>query len=701
MCGATRITAVVAAVLAAMCLPCPAPGAQGPSFPALRHGLKAVFGKNGNDHGGDLEDKGERLAESFRDLGVNLTRIEFKWAIIEPVPGTYDWSEPDRLISFLDARGIEPMLMMYCAPKWAMRGSPADEQLFIARGERNLHTVVWPRRAFLPDFVRFCQTAARRYAGKARLFEFWNEPDGMAGPIVLHDRQGRAVDVRYGGDAAEYTYWLKAMYGAVKRGNPDARVAAGSLCVHDLNFMRAIYAAGGKDSCDAISLHPYADDGVNIEWIKQVRGVMTRYGDWAKPIWLTEFGWQHGAQYNNATRSWSPAADDVARLIAATFPRIIELPYVTHSFFFTLNDWQTGQPGIDPVGTHSFGLVDLSFQRRPGFETFRRAVADAPRGPRRGETPISTIAPPPGPVDLAPDGSLRIPMICFHPTAGPRTAQGRPPIRDLTVEAGGLFKRPVRTSLRLPDGPAGPCVCQTAVAGDVAPGTWPARATLAGAPPVEFPVAVPASAHRRRHRPPRVDANLDDWDDRLGIQQGRMAAGFAWDDQHLYFACRVTDLRHQQTYRDKNLWKGDCVQVAFDPKRDAIRGSRYDVNDSEFALALTSAGPLLWRYACPLESYVGALPPGLLAARRVGDETLYEAAIPWIEIGLDSVQAGQLIGVAVAGCDWTDSQRTVHRFGDGVIGGKEPYRFASIRLVDAGGGGHEDGDGPARSSPGP
>ena len=84
---------------------------------------------------------------------------------------------------------------------------------------------------------------------------------------------------------------------------------------------------------DAISLHPYANDGVNVEWIQQARGVMGRYGDWAKPIWLTEFGWQHGAQYNSATRSWPPAADEVARLITATFPRIVELPYVTLPLF--------------------------------------------------------------------------------------------------------------------------------------------------------------------------------------------------------------------------------------------------------------------------------------------------------------------------------------------------------------------------------
>ncbi|NLE57393.1 MAG: hypothetical protein GX616_03470, partial [Planctomycetes bacterium] len=134
------------------------PPAEYPTFPPLRHAIKAVFGENGNDHGGDLPGRGMQFVKAFHDLGIDLTRIEFKWAIAEPRRGTYDWSEHDRLIDFLNRHGIEPMLMLYCAPTWAMRGTPEDEQLFIERGEQNLHSVVWPRREYLPDFERFCET---------------------------------------------------------------------------------------------------------------------------------------------------------------------------------------------------------------------------------------------------------------------------------------------------------------------------------------------------------------------------------------------------------------------------------------------------------------------------------------------------------------------------------------------------------------
>lgn len=665
------------------------------TFPPLRHGIKAVFGPNGNDHGGDFEGYIPGLVRGFHDLNVDLTRIEFKWAIIEPERGTYDWSELDRLIDFLHAYEIEPMLMLYCAPKWAMRGSPEDEELFIRRGEQNLHTVVWPRREFIEDFERFCEAAARRYAGKARLFEFWNEPDGMAGPVVLHDKTGRAVDIRYGGDAKEYTWWLKRMYRAIKRGNPNAKVAAGSLCHHDLYFISTIYAAGGKDYLDAISLHPYAHDGVNLDWIRDVRGVMTQYGDWDKPIWLSEFGWITEGDYDASTGQWPAAAEVQARIVRETFPKIEAVPYITHSFFFTLNDWNTSETGIDPVGTHRFGVMDLQHNRRPSFEAFRKVVAETSCDPRRAETPVPTIAPPPGPIDMTDDGTFTVASQYFSTEPGPEPRPAPEQIA-LAFAAPDLFDEVIRVEVPLgrhatprrgittTASPVRDVRWQVTlpVTHAVEPGTYPITIELPGAPAVDGLITQPAAA-RRFETPPTIDADLADWRGRLDIRRERMIAGFGWDERNVYFACRMIDDHHQQPHTDHNIWRGDCVQLAFDPERDAIRGSKYDDNDSEFAMALSGDEPILWRYACQLGSYVGRMPDAWVAVRREGNMTFYEAAIPWDEIAVRSPEPGRIVGVSVAGCDWTGDERAVHRFGDGIIGHKHPAIFASIRLLDA------------------
>ncbi len=699
-----RLHAVVVACGLAILAGCQAPAARRPGpdypvFPPLRHGVKAVFGPNGNDLNGDLAGQGQRFADAFHDLQLDLTRIEFKWAAAEPQRGTYDWSELDRLIGFLHQQSIEPMLMLYCAPTWAMRGTPADEQLFIDRGEQNLHTVVWPRRDCLPDFERFCETAARRYRGMARLFEFWNEPDGMAGPTVYHDRTGKAVDVRYGGDAKEYTFWLKRMHAAVKRGNPDAVVAAGSLCVHDTRFMEAIYAAGCRDCCDAISLHPYGKDGINVEWVRQCRQVMNAYDDWSKPVWLSEFGWALGGEYDKKNECWPPSATRQAEIITATAPVIQSLPYITHAFWFTLNDWNTSQTGIDPVGTHRFGIMDLSGRRRPAFEALHNVVLKTCRESRRAEMPLPAVVPPAHPVDVGADGRVTLTLTCCDPNPlfcdSQRTS--RPAARPLVVDTPGLkLGRTRNLDVHFSAGGHGRAeslVVWTALATKVrmdftidpscheapAPNAYEAVASFGYGPQTHFPVTLPAVAGYMASAP-KVDAEFSDWPARWSIGDGALRAEYAWTSTHLYLACIVRDPQHKQSFRDRDIWKGDCIQVAFDPPRDAIRGSQYDVNDSEYALALTQDGPLFWRFICPPDSYVGQVIEAQAAVKRVGDKTYYEAALPWSELGVTNPAAGQLIGTAIAACDWNREQRSVHRFGDGIIGHKEPYRFASIRL---------------------
>ncbi|MGQ9649420.1 MAG: sugar-binding protein [Phycisphaerae bacterium] len=675
------------------------PAAEYPTFPPLRHAIKAVFGENGNDHGGDLHGRGMQFVKAFHDLGIDLTRIEFKWAIAEAQRGTYDWSEHDRLIDFLNRHGIEPMLMLYCAPTWAMRGTPGDEQLFIERGEQNLHSVVWPRREYLADFERFCETAARRYRGKARLFEFWNEPDGMAGPTVYHDRTGRAVDVRYGGDAKEYTLWLRHMYAAIKRGNPDAVVAAGSLCVHDTRFIEAMYASGCREHCDAISLHPYAGDGINVEWIRQCRAIMTRHGDWAKPVWLSEFGWDLGGQYDEKNGRWPDSAIRQAEIIIATAPVIQSLPYITHAFWFTLNDWSTGQTGINPVGTHRFGLLDMSGRRRPGFAALRDVVCKTSSLTRTAEMPSPQVVPPAGPIDQVSESHLKLTLTCRDPSPlfCPDRSEARPQSRALAFEVPGLTRGPhnipvayggsgrgrpdgkvawttfgARADVIVPIEPAG--------GGRLLPNTYEAVASFGYGPQIRFPVTLPALA-RFADRMPRMDGQFEDWPSNWSIRDGRMKAEFAWTKTHLFFACAVRDPDHQQPHQGKDIWKGDCVQIAFDPLRDAVRGSQYDINDSEYALALTQDGAVIWRFICPPDGYVGPVVEARIAVRRADHETQYELAIPWSEVGVSDPATGRLVGVAIAACDSKDKERAVYRFGDGIIGQKQPYRFASIRLV--------------------
>jgi hypothetical protein len=103
--------------------------------------------------------------------------------------------------------------------------------------------------------------------------------------------------------------------------------------------------------------------------------------------------------------------------------------------------------------------------------------------------------------------------------------------------------------------------------------------------------------HRCR-RPPRIDGNLDDWDDRcrlppLGLIDGAKDWGdvyLAWDEGGLYVACRVTGKNHPLRCDPKRFWKGDNLRLMTDMRdtRNIHRASRFC---QHFYFLPTGGGP--------------------------------------------------------------------------------------------------------------
>lgn len=648
-------------------------------FPPMRHGLKAVFGQHGNDHGGDFTKRVPRMIAQLNELGVDLTRIEFKWAINEPERGRYDWSEADRLIDALHAGGIEPMLMMYCPPNWAMIGPPEDEEYFIRRGFENLYTVVWAEEQYKDDLRRFAEAGARRYRGKTNLFEFWNEPDGMAGPVVLRDASGAAVSVRFGGDPVQYTDWLKVFYEGVKAGNPDALVAAGSLCEPNTHFVEAMYACGAADYCDAISVHPYPyhSDQIHIAILEAIRAVMVRYGDWDKPIWVTEFGWTTGSDLVDPVNPKpTTGMEKQAALIEPMFELVSALPYISQFYFFTLNDW--GGSVENRGSINGFGLVDLELNPKPSYEVYRRVVAASPRKPRLVTAPPLSLYGPPGAIDVLPGAFAAVEVTVTIPGEHPPThvlATGEAIDAAMPAPVAGA-RQQVKTTVSV------------RAREDARPGTYRLALHCPGAESDTVQLTVPARAPRLT-APPAIDGSLDDWAGRLNIEQERFSAGFAWDDAGLYLACAFRAPAHTpgtatpEIWFDDDLWRFDSLQLGLDPLRDAVRGSRFRPDDSEYLFALTTTGVETRRYAARDGKHVGPVLEGKTAIQRADGETRYEVFLPWDDIHpAGRPQPGAVLGAALLLNEVDGAERRMHAWGNGIGDAKLPYRYASIVLVE-------------------
>lgn len=150
--------------------------------------------------------------------------------------------------------------------------------------------------------------------------------------------------------------------------------------------------------------------------------------------------------------------------------------------------------------------------------------------------------------------------------------------------------------------------------------------------------------------PVKIDGELTEWKNSEEIdleQDGEFdtardnkddisaTANIMWDDKNFYFAATVTDDIHLNEAAERDIWKGDCIQLALDPTPD----NHNDIfNDYEFGMALTPEGPALWRWT-PTSQPVKNVK---LSIVRKGNKTIYEMKFPFSEIGFTPAENKKL-----------------------------------------------------------
>lgn len=216
--------------------------------------------------------------DAVRAMGGTNVPANFAWIDIEPRPRQYDWDYVDHQVTEARRRGLEIFAYTGLTPDWAL---PPDAPPVPGIGYR-----FPPDEKYAPDFERFFTMLARRYRGRVRHYEFWNEPNGWS---WINDG-GANADM-----AHTYVPWLKRWYRAMKAGDPDCVLAVGGLDYHagvkeGWRYLEDIYRAGGGDSLDAVALHPY---GEPLHWraIHETCAVLVRHGHGHKKLWLNEYGW--------------------------------------------------------------------------------------------------------------------------------------------------------------------------------------------------------------------------------------------------------------------------------------------------------------------------------------------------------------------------------------------------------------------------
>ena len=213
-------------------------------------------------------------------LGADWVRMWALWEELEPAPGVFDQhriSLMNERMAALKARGVKVLVVVHRAPAWASGG----------RGG-----IAPPSNP--ASFGAFMGQIAQRVPG-ADAWELWNEPDSgefWAG----------------GADPAAYAALLRSAYPAIKAVQPGDVVVTGGMVGNNMDFLAALYANGAQGSFDAVGVHTdtacltsgpdayYRDERGRVgrytfSAYREVYAVMADHGDAAKPIWMTEMGW--------------------------------------------------------------------------------------------------------------------------------------------------------------------------------------------------------------------------------------------------------------------------------------------------------------------------------------------------------------------------------------------------------------------------
>jgi len=251
--------------------------------------------------------------EQAAELDAQLVRIPADWNALEPgTPGRFDGAYLEELktrFQRAETLGLKAVLMFAQSPAWANGGAPPahpprpEHHRDYADALARLVAAIGPERV-----------AAVEVWNEPNSVEFWGEVEPRAGTYVL-------VPLAY---AREYADLLKAAHHALKARFPDLPVLGGSLASADLDYLKALFAAGAR--MDALALHPYArvderqgphhgraqypdqcneEDPLAPPWcfetgLDRIRAWLNEHGRAGLPLWLTEFGVGSGDAWGDA-----------------------------------------------------------------------------------------------------------------------------------------------------------------------------------------------------------------------------------------------------------------------------------------------------------------------------------------------------------------------------------------------------------------
>lgn len=195
------------------------------------------------------------------------------WFDLEPRNGEWHFALLDQYVALAEQHNVDLLLPLGFCPAWAS-ARPTEMSPNFAPG-----AVAGPR--LIEDWRDYVSAVARRYKGRIRRYEVWNEPN---------------LREYWTGTTRELANLAREAYLILKATDPSATVVTPSPTNRETgpSWLDDYLAVGGGNWADAIGHHLYVYPNppeALAPFIGRVRRIITKYGLDSKPLWNTEMGW--------------------------------------------------------------------------------------------------------------------------------------------------------------------------------------------------------------------------------------------------------------------------------------------------------------------------------------------------------------------------------------------------------------------------
>jgi hypothetical protein len=321
--------------------------------------------------------KRERAVRMIHQAGFRWIRQEFPWEDIE-IHGKNDfedrrnepyrsaWEKYDDIVALAEKYDVEIIARLSTPPSWS-RAEGDAVGTFAPPDDYN-------------DFGDFVETMVRRYKGRIRYYQIWNEPN------IYPEWGERPVS------AEQYTELLRIAYTRAKAVDREVVIISAPLAAtieldrhphgfSDGLFLQQMYEAGAGDYFDILSVQNYGlwsgptdrrmqPRVLNYSRPLYIRDIMVKNGDAGKPIWLSEMNWNSVPPGFPDQRFGRVSEEQQARYAVEAYQRAQEewpwMGVVNFWFFKQADDHER-----DYNAQYYFRMVEPDFTPMPVYQAVK------------------------------------------------------------------------------------------------------------------------------------------------------------------------------------------------------------------------------------------------------------------------------------------------------------------------------------------